>query len=56
MVWLIAAVNTGIPWPAEDYSVSFKGRPVLLRSATSSRMPAICIEYAASETMEEMHL
>lgn len=56
MVWLIAAVNTGIPWPAEDYSVSFKGRPVLLRSATSDRMPAICIEYAAPETMEEMHL
>ena len=55
-MWLIASIETGIPWADKDTEIIFKGQKVLLRTATTKRLPAICIDYdPTSTTFLEMH-
>jgi hypothetical protein len=49
-MWLIASIDTGIPWADKDTEITFKGQKVLLRTAARERLPAICIEYDPNST------
>jgi hypothetical protein len=55
-MWLVASIETGIPWADKDTEITFKGQKVLLRTATNERLPAICIEYDPNSiTFDAMH-
>ena len=54
--WLGLAVESSVPWPTEDTTVTFQGHEIVLRAATDKTAPSVEIEFEAPLSPRTAHL
>jgi hypothetical protein len=57
MAYVVAAVDTSMPWPKEECQIPFRGRTFTLRPGNVELAPSIVLEYnSATESYEQASL
>jgi len=54
--WIGVAVDTSIPWPASDTTVSYHGQTIHFRAATDTTMPMLDVAFGFDTSPEQAEL